>query len=100
MTRLSAAERAQRKWGDSLGPPPPWLNAGARWAWGEIAEVTPPLRYWDQVWLPVAAQMLADWRQGGRGLDFLREVYRWLGLGRIPMRERRRLVFPDRPRRR
>lgn len=97
---MCAADRAKRAWGEPLPPPSRRLNAAERRIWREIVAAAPPLRWWDQIWVGTSARLIADWRGGKRDLAFLRECYRWLGQGRIPMRDRRALLFPDRPRKR
>lgn len=99
MSRISASEAARRRWGEPLGPPPKRLTAAERRAWHEIVERAPPLRRCDEIWLRTTATLIADWRGGQRDVPFLREAYRWLANGRVPMRGRRELLFPDRPRR-
>lgn len=97
MTR--ASEIASRRWGESLGEPFNRLNKAQRRVWDEIKQACPiPLRRWDCIWLSTSAMMVADWRSGNRDGDvaFLRECYRWLAKGRVPLRQRRALLFPDR----
>jgi hypothetical protein len=96
----SASETAKRRWGRCLGSPSEQLNAQEREVWHAIVTVTPPLRLSDSIWLRTCAVMVVDWRHGHqRDLSHLREIYRWLGLGRVPMRARRELLFPDTERR-
>ncbi len=85
-----------------LGPPPKHLSKQERRAWLDIVAVTPAagalLRVTDQPAVLFAAVDLARWREGHR--DEIRDVYRGFGRLFIPMRDRRRLLFPKRRSRR
>lgn len=91
-------ETAKRQWGEPLGGPPRRFAAAQRRAWFEIVERAPPLRRSDEIWLRTTAMLIADWRGGQRDVAFLREAYRWLAGGGVPMRARRELLFPERSR--
>ena len=102
MNRRRSLLLAQRTYGiPPLGDPPDKATAEERAAWDDIVNAVPipsMFRFTDGVGLYMAAMNLAMWRGGHR--ENLRECYRCLGLCLIEMRERRRLMFPDRPRRR
>lgn len=86
--------RAQRP-GPPVGDPPARLTIEQKRAWSDIAKTCPDvLRRSDSIWLELCAGALAHWRAGYRGN--VRLMYRWLGQGFMPMRARRRLLFPER----
>jgi hypothetical protein len=79
-----------------LGPPPKYLNRKERRAWVEVVAVAPDvLRAIDQPAVAHAVVELVLWRSGHRERS-LRLAYAMLGDLFIPMRKRRRLLFPDR----
>jgi hypothetical protein len=83
-----------------LGPPPARLRADEVDAWHAIAAACPPvLRRYDEVMLELAARTLAFWRSGHGYRECLRLLLRMVGDFFMPMRARRRLLFPDRPKR-
>jgi hypothetical protein len=91
---------AQADRSPALGPPPDHLGEAERWAWRDIVAACPDvLRSPDAAYLEMIARTLAAWRAGSGDRDFLRLLYRMLGDLFVPLRARRRLLFPDRPRR-
>ena len=83
-----------------LGSPPEWLEADEIQAWHDLVAAAPDvLTIADSFGMGLLAADLARWRSGHRGLGFVRDMYRNMGRCLIPMRERRRLLFPERPRR-
>jgi len=91
---------AQRP-GPALGPPPKWLTPKEANAWRDVVAVAPDvLRASDEPGVALVASTLERWRSGIREAGLLRLVYTMLGDCFIPMRARRQLLFPDRPRRR
>jgi hypothetical protein len=92
---------AQRSMGlPPLGAPPERFDAEQVRAWNDVVSAAPSpdiFRVTDRICVAVVATILANWRAGYREPGRLHEVYRWLGLCFIPMRERRRLLFPERP---
>lgn len=100
MNRGQALLVAQRP-GMPLGAPPSHLTADELRAWHDIVEAAPNvLRESDHLFVSFASGCLADWRESGGDLRSMRQLYRLLGDAFIPMRDRRRLLFPDRCRRR
>lgn len=98
MNRGRALLIAQRP-GPALGPPPPHLNDDEVAAWNDLVRAAPDvLRFSDSLFLGIVATSLAMWRAGDRELWSVREIYRDLGRCFIPMRERRRLLFPEKSR--
>lgn len=95
------SQRTSARWGlKPLGAPPEHLAPAVLAAWHDIARAAGvPLTSLDCFWLEMCARLLAHWRTGGGDRVYLREAYRWLGQGFVPMSERRRLLFPDRPKR-
>ena len=92
---------AQRWPGPRLGAPPKYLGSKECEAWHLIVAATPDvLRAIDEPGLACTASILERWRSGEREPGLLRLAYRMLGDCFVPMRERRRLLFPDRPPRR
>jgi hypothetical protein len=92
---------AQRKAGGPLRPPPAWLPAGELQAWRDIVGAAPDvLRAPDFLYMRTLVFALAAWRSTGGDLSTVRLLYRMLGHGFVPMRARRRLIFPERPIRR
>jgi hypothetical protein len=82
-----------------LGPPPDWLDAEGVRAWRDIVAAAPDVfRFCDEPSLAVTSSYLARWRSGCRDPEFVnvRELYRQLGMCFVSMRERRRLLFPER----
>jgi hypothetical protein len=80
-----------------LGPPAPWLTETEKGIWNELVAAAPDvLREPDELLLVTLCPMLAQWRVGNRP-EMLRTLYRDMGQCFIPMSERRRLLFPDRP---
>jgi hypothetical protein len=98
MSRGRALLRAQRSSGlPRIGPPPEWLDAREAQAWHDVVAAAPDvLRISDEIFLEIVARELVDWRNGRREPGFARTMYRDLGRCFIPMRERRRLLFPQR----
>jgi hypothetical protein len=95
-TRGQRLLRAQRR-GAPVGSPPSHLSQDAVRAWHDIATSCPDvLRSMDDLWLELAARSLAAWRLGPNR-DEVRPLYRMLGQGFMRMADRRRLLFPDRP---
>jgi hypothetical protein len=91
---------AQRP-GPPLGPPPKWLSAEEVQAWHDVVAAAPDvLRDIDDLAVALVAHTLERWRSGIREPELLRLAYRMLGDCFVPMRARRRLLFPDRPPRR
>jgi hypothetical protein len=79
-----------------LGPPPDRLTAEELRAWRDVSAAAPDLfRRRDRKFVELLAVCLAQWRSGYRDFGFLRVLYRMLGHCFIPMRERRRLLFPE-----
>lgn len=99
MKRRSAGQRllrAQRP-GASVGQPPARLDADAVHAWHDIVAACPDvLRSADDLWLEIASRILAEWRVMPIPGE-LRPLYRILGQGFMRMADRRRLLFPERP---
>jgi hypothetical protein len=99
MNRGRALLRAQRNMGLSqLGPPLAYLSCDPEYlrAWRDIVAAAPDvLRAIDAPFLAMLSVSLSLWRCGERG-ESARELYRALGQAFIPMRERRRLLFPER----
>jgi hypothetical protein len=88
---------AQRS-GPPLGPPPPWLSEAAVGIWHELVAAAPDvLRMHDELGLASLCPDIVRWRAGYRQPGLLRDLYRFMGRCFIPMAERRRLLFPDRP---
>lgn len=83
--------------GPPLGDPPSFLSFDEVRAWRDIVAAAPVgiLRCVHGFELPMAAMDLAWWRRVREQFG-VREMYRKLGIYFIPMRERRRLLFPDR----
>jgi hypothetical protein len=84
-----------------LGAPPDWLDADEVRAWCDIVGAAPDvLRISDGRALAVTSSYLARWQSGCRDPEYvnIRELYRQLGLFFLPMRELRRLLFPERMR--
>jgi hypothetical protein len=93
--------RIQRAHGlPPLDAPPKHLSAGAVQAWHDILAASPirdSFCFADEPLLGMCASELALTRAGKRSdLESLRELYRQLGMLFVPMRDRRRLLFPDR----
>lgn len=83
-----------------LGAPPKHLKRKEVRAWHDVVAAAPDLlRAQDQYSVGHAAVELARWRSGDREPGSLRLAYRLLGDCFIPMRERRRLLFPERQQR-
>lgn len=83
-----------------LGPPPEWLEADEIQAWHDLVAAAPDvLTLADSFGLALLASDLTRWRTGHREPGFVRDMYRNMGRCLIPMRERRRLLFPERQRR-
>lgn len=100
MSRGRALLVAQRP-GKPLGAPPTDLGPAEISAWHDLVAAAPDvLRESDRFFLANTAMTLADWRSGLRDYAMLRNLYRFLGDAFIPMGERRRLLFPDKCRRR
>jgi hypothetical protein len=102
---LLQAQRRPRFRGVALKPlsegPPDRLDAEARQVWDAIIAATPArLAAVDAIALSIAAAVVADWRRYGGSLQQLRFAYRCLGDHFVPMCDRRRLLFPERPGRR
>jgi hypothetical protein len=98
MNRGRALLVAQRK-GLPLGAPPDYLNCDPEYlrAWRDIVGAAPDvLRAIDRNFVAALSVSLATWRAGDRSQS-TRELYRALGNCFISMRERRRLLFPNRP---
>lgn len=87
--------------GPPLDPPPEWLTSEQVRAWNEVVAAAPGdvFRLSDTMFMECVACCLSQWRAGFLGPEWVRELYRMLGKCFIPMRERRRLLFPERPRR-
>jgi len=97
--------------GESLPDPDPELTAAQLQSWREIVAACPDvLRATDRAIVLAAAGALVIWRRHGElerilgdaaapRLIGVRETYRVFGVLFMPMRERRRLLFPDRPKR-
>jgi hypothetical protein len=101
--RLLIAQRP----GPKIGPPPDWLSPEEVQAWHEIVAACPDvLRSMDALCIALCARMLCSWRvlraanveyeTRSETLSIVRTQYRMLGDCFIRMRERRRLLFPDR----
>jgi hypothetical protein len=86
--------------GEPLGEPPLALNQRQRRAWDDVVAACPDvLRRSDAIYIDCLARLLADWRSGDlSGPGWPRILYRMFGQAFMPMTERRRLLFPDRPR--
>lgn len=88
---------AQRP-GPALEPPAGWLTSEEVQAWRDVVAAAPDvLRKSDGLGLALVASTLERWRSGDREPGLLRLTYRMLGDCFVPMRARRRLMFPDRP---
>jgi hypothetical protein len=75
------------------------LSAEDVCAWHDIVGAAPDvLRAMDNSFVAATATLLQRWRSGGREPGLLHLAYRMLGNCFIPMRERRRLLFPERAR--
>jgi hypothetical protein len=99
--RGRALLRAQLRQGlPPLGAPPRFLRREgpeALRAWADIVAAAPDvIRSVDALRLAPLAIQLADWRAGRRAALQVRLMYRELGVFFVPMRARRRLLFPDR----
>jgi hypothetical protein len=83
-----------------LGPPPKHLSRKEKAAWRDIIAAAPPgiYRWMDEPALSLASSAVSHCRSGDPG-GWAMLAYRLLGDCFIPIRERRRLLFPDRPRR-
>lgn len=91
--------QARRRQEAPLGPAPAHLGPPERDAWHEIVAVCPPvLARPDELALELAAGMLVVVRAQGGDRETLRLLYRMLGQLLMPMRARRRLIFPQRAR--
>ncbi len=90
---------AQRSLGlPPLGPPPDFLDADQVHTWHEIVAAAPNVfRVTDRRFVAMLAVELVRWREGDRELS-VRDMYRALGQCFVPMRARRRLLFPERVR--
>jgi hypothetical protein len=99
MSRGRALLRAQRNMGlGPLGRPPAFVSCDPEYlrAWRDIvAAAHDVLRSFDAPFAALLAVSLSRWRCGERE-ESARELYRALGHAFIPMRERRRLLFPER----
>lgn len=97
-TRGQLLLMAQRK-GKPLGPPPERFGPAELAAWNDIVAAAPPVFHWsDSIYLEMLSIALTSWRKGGLPNEWTRLMYRMLGDCFVPMRERRRLLFPDRVR--
>jgi hypothetical protein len=80
--------------------PLPSLDFAEVRAWRDIVAAAPAVfRCGDEIYLSIVAMEFAWWRQVREQFG-VREMYRKLGIYFIPMRERRRLLFPNRTRKR
>lgn len=76
------------------GDPPERLSLEVADAWRAIVAAMPfPPRRSDEWWLELSARMVNFIRMGHGSRSDLREAYRCLGLGFIPMPARRRLLL-------
>lgn len=91
---LNAQEKSE-----PLGPPPKHLSRKEKAAWRDIIAAAPPdiFRWMDDLGLGLAASTVERWRSGIREPGLLLLAYRLLGDCFVPIRARRRLLFPDRP---
>jgi hypothetical protein len=100
ISRGKALLHAQRDYGlpRMRRTPRKSLNAEQRQAFRDILRATHTvfLRI-DEPSVTLLAMELAQWRAGERAELPVRQMYRNLGRFFVPMPERRRLLFPDRP---
>jgi hypothetical protein len=88
------------------------LSEAQRQAWDDVVAACPDgvLRACDEIFVDVVACQLSSWRHLAANpqlasdlvdlASMMRLLYRMLGQLLVPMPERRRLLFPDRPKRR
>lgn len=102
MTRRGERQFIASLPGEPLAEPCLPLDANQRRAWDDIIAACPDvLGESDAVFMDACATTLSLWRTGSL-IDptWPRELYRMFGHLFMPMHERRRLLFPDRPKRR
>jgi hypothetical protein len=89
---------AQRTHGQPLlGAPPGWMTTSQVGAWNDIVAASPVrLILANEPLLQITAECLATFRAGRPEAVSVRMIYRMLGDFFVPMRDRRRFLFPTR----